>query len=235
MPNLLGLSIDVNTIGWAMIDKESKKIISMGSRIFPIACENYGSGKRELSKRAYKRGKRTTRLRYQRGRKRKIKVLNILRRHGMCPISEQALENFKTQKLFPEDELRAWFQMNPYKLRAKAIKEPLEFVTTLQINDLFLLDLEESEINLEHESNSFIAKHLYRVQKLSSKFYEFRLVHHNDTSLTESPYYIRINNFGHRKTGWQTHNTIKVWMNSIGKLYIKDEAKEFKKSLKTYS
>ena len=128
MPNLLGLSIDVNTIGWAMIDKESKKIISMGSRIFPIACENYGSGKRELSKRAYKRGKRTTRLRYQRGRKRKIKVLNILRRHGMCPISEQALENFKKQKLFPEDELRAWFQMNPYKLRAKAIKEPLELM-----------------------------------------------------------------------------------------------------------
>jgi CRISPR-associated endonuclease Csn1 len=114
-------------------------------------------------------------------------------------------------------------------------EDRIEFVTTLQINDLFLLDLEESEINLEHESNSFIAKHLYRVQKLSSKFYEFRLVHHNDTSLTESPYYIRINNFGHRKTGWQTHNPIKVWMNSIGKLYIKDEAKEFKKSLKTYS
>ena len=114
-------------------------------------------------------------------------------------------------------------------------EDGIEFVTTLQINDLFLLDLEESEINLEHESNSFIAKHLYRVQKLSSKFYEFRLVHHNDTSLTESPYYIRINNFGHRKTGWQTHNPIKVWMNSIGKLYIKDEAKEFKKSLKTYS
>ena len=46
----------------------------------------------------------------------------------MCPISEQALENFKTQKLFPEDELRAWFQMNPYKLQAKAIKEPLELM-----------------------------------------------------------------------------------------------------------
>lgn len=73
------------------------------------------------------------------------------------------------------------------------------------------------------------------VQKLSSKFYEFRLVHHNDTSITESPYYVRINNFGHRKTGWQTHNPIKVRMNAIGKLSVKDETLEFKKSIKSYS
>lgn len=43
MPNLLGLSIDVNAIGWALLDKDTRKIISMGSRIFPIASENYGS------------------------------------------------------------------------------------------------------------------------------------------------------------------------------------------------
>mgnify|MGYP001222599813 FL=1 len=30
-----------------------------------------------------------------------------------------------------------------------------EFVTTLQINDLFLLDLEGTELNLKHESKSF--------------------------------------------------------------------------------
>ena len=41
MPNLLGLSIDVNAIGWALVDADSKKIISMGSRIFPIGCEYY--------------------------------------------------------------------------------------------------------------------------------------------------------------------------------------------------
>ena len=110
-----------------------------------------------------------------------------------------------------------------------------EFVTTLQINDLFLLDLEETELNLKYESKSFLAKHLYRVQKLSSKFYEFRLVHHNDTSSTEFPYYIRINNFGLRKTGWVTHNPIKVWMNAIGKLSIKDETNEFKNTIKNYS
>ncbi|MEK9565603.1 MAG: HNH endonuclease domain-containing protein [Flavobacteriaceae bacterium] len=128
MQNLLGLSIDVNAIGWALIDKDSKKIISMGSRIFPIACENYGSGKRELSKRAYKRGKRTTRLRYQRRRKRKIKVLTLLSQHKLCPISEASLEKYKKQKQFPEEELKFWFRMNPYKLRVKAIEEPISLL-----------------------------------------------------------------------------------------------------------
>lgn len=126
MPNLLGLSIDVNAIGWALMDADTKKIVSMGSRIFPVACENYGSGKRELSKRAYKRVKRTTRLRYQRKRKRKISVLSILVQNGMCPISEKALMKFKKEKSFPQEELKAWFQINPYELRAKALNEPLD-------------------------------------------------------------------------------------------------------------
>lgn len=123
MPNLLGLSIDVHAIGWSLIDRDSKKIIAMGSHIFPVACENYGSGKRELSKRAYKRGKRTIRLRYQRKRKRKIKVLSLLQTHGMCPLSEQGLRDFKLHKKFPQEELKNWFFLNPYELRVKAIKE----------------------------------------------------------------------------------------------------------------
>lgn len=126
MPNLLGLSIDVHAIGWSLIDRDSKKIIAMGSRIFPVACENYGSGKRELSKRAYKRGKRTTRLRYQRKRKRKIKVLSLLQAHGMCPLSDQGFMDFKLHKNFPVEELKKWFSLNPYTLRAKAIQERLE-------------------------------------------------------------------------------------------------------------
>ena len=128
MPNLLGLSIDVNAIGWALLDKDTRKIISMGSRIFPIASENYGSGSRELSKRAYKRTKRTTRLRYQRRRKRKIIVLKLLVEHGMCPLSDEALIKFKKEKFFPQDELKDWFKLNPYELRSKALKEPLSLV-----------------------------------------------------------------------------------------------------------
>lgn len=128
MPNLLGLSIDVNAIGWALVDADSKKIISMGSRIFPVACENYGSGSRELSKRAYKRTKRTTRLRYQRRRKRKISVLNLLVENGMCPLSYEGLIQFKKEKSFPDDALKNWFKLNPYELRARALKEPLSLI-----------------------------------------------------------------------------------------------------------
>ena len=36
MPNLLGLSIDVNTIGWTLIDGKTKKIKAMGTRVFPL-------------------------------------------------------------------------------------------------------------------------------------------------------------------------------------------------------
>ena len=56
----------------------------------------------------------------------------------------------------------------------------------------------------------------------------------NDTSTSDLPNYIRINNFGHRKTGWLTYNPIKVWMNTIGKLSFKDEVIEFNKTQKSY-
>lgn len=94
MPNLLGLSIDVNGIGWALIDQNSLEIKAMGSRVFPVGCENFGSGKRELSKKAYKRFKRMSRFRYQRSRKRKIKVLELLIENGMCPLSREGLIEF---------------------------------------------------------------------------------------------------------------------------------------------
>tara|TARA_X000000950_G_scaffold249058_1_gene308618 strand:- start:2556 stop:5912 length:3357 start_codon:yes stop_codon:yes gene_type:complete len=127
-------------------------------------------------------------------------------------------------------------------VRRARFKEPIyqlpkggyQFITTLKINDVFLLDLEEKEIIIEEESNSFLAKHLYRIQKLSSKFYEFRLVHDNNLTDTGSPNYVRINNFGHRKTGWHTHNPIKVKVNSIGELSFENEQEKFIKMQKSY-
>lgn len=125
MPNLLGLSIDVNGIGWALIDQNSLEIKAMGSRVFPVGCENFGSGKRELSKKAYKRFKRMSRFRYQRSRKRKIKVLELLIENGMCPLSREGLLNWKQKKQFPLNELKEWFSLNPYQLRKKAVFEPI--------------------------------------------------------------------------------------------------------------
>tara|TARA_B110000977_G_scaffold2547_2_gene3506 strand:+ start:1426 stop:1650 length:225 start_codon:yes stop_codon:yes gene_type:complete len=72
MPNLLGLSIDVNTIGWTLIDGKTKKIKAMGTRVFPHGSGNFGSGAREVSKKTQRTANRVKRLRYSRKRMRKI-------------------------------------------------------------------------------------------------------------------------------------------------------------------
>jgi len=125
MPNLLGLYVDVNSIGWSLLDAKTMHIKAMGTRVFPVGCENFGSGKRELSKKAHKRSKRTTRFRYQRNRTRKIKVLELLIAHQMCPLSRNELMAWKEQKQFPKEALKEWFRMNPYQLRKKAVMEAL--------------------------------------------------------------------------------------------------------------
>ena len=128
MPNLLGLYVDVNSIGWSLLDSKTMHIKAMGTRVFPIGCENFGSGKRELSKKAFKRSKRTTRFRYQRNRIRKIKVLELLIEHQMCPVTSEELYAWKEQKHFPKEELKDWFRKNPYQLP----KDGYQFITTLK-------------------------------------------------------------------------------------------------------
>jgi len=49
-----------------------------------------------------------------------------------------------------------------------------EIVTTLHINDMFLLGLNEDEINWENPDYEVLKEHLYRVQKLSSSDFSFR-------------------------------------------------------------
>lgn len=65
-----------------------------------------------------------------------------------------------------------------------------------------------------------LRKHLYRVQKLSSKYYEFRIAYRKFNTSCDYPEYIRINNFGNKKTGWKTYNPIKVKITLTGKLEI---------------
>src|SRR5690606_20608031 len=91
-----------------------------------------------------------------------------------------------------------------------------EIVTTLHINDLFILGLNEEEVNWDSTDNSLLTKHLYRVQKLSSKFYEFRLCTESSIQKNFQPFYIRLQSFGEGKTGWITFNPIKVKVSVSG-------------------
>jgi CRISPR-associated endonuclease Csn1 len=81
-----------------------------------------------------------------------------------------------------------------------------------------LLGLKEDDIDWESPNKKIIMKHLFRVQKLSSKFYEFRLVSEAQIDKKEMPYYCRIQSFGEGKTGWKTFNPIKVKITITGKI-----------------
>ena len=93
-----------------------------------------------------------------------------------------------------------------------------EIVTTLQINDMFLLGLKEENINWENPDYEVLKECLYRVQKLSSKFYEFRLSKEASIQNNFHPFYIRVQSFGDGKTGWETFNPIKVKISVSGKI-----------------
>ena len=65
---------------------------------------------------------------------------------------------------------------------------------------MFLMGTENLEEDLNLESRSYLKNPLNRIQKLSSKFFEFRLVYKQAPPSTDAPEYIRVNNFGERKT-----------------------------------
>jgi CRISPR-associated endonuclease Csn1 len=93
-----------------------------------------------------------------------------------------------------------------------------EIVTTLHINDMFLLGLKEDEVNWENPDYEVLKEHLYRVQSLSSKYYEFRQSINAESQNKVSPIYEQIRGFGTGKTGWDSFNPIKVKISVSGKI-----------------
>jgi len=90
-----------------------------------------------------------------------------------------------------------------------------EIVTTLHINDMFLLGINDSEINWENPDYKILNEHLYRVQKLTSGDYFFRK--HLSSTVTDDDYK-QIRGFGDGKTGWFTFNPIKAKITVSGKI-----------------
>ena len=93
-------------------------------------------------------------------------------------------------------------------------KEGNEIINSLQINDFFLLGLLEEQINWNHPDKTLLNQHLFRVQKFTSGDYYFRNI--NASTINNLKEKQQINSFGFGKNGWQTHNPIKVKINSIG-------------------
>ncbi len=122
-----------------------------------------------------------------------------------------------------EDVVTFWTAVERKKQKQALIQLPADarngkIVTTLQINDTFLLGLAEDEVDWDNLNKTFIQKHLYRVQKFTSGDYYFRkhIESKLDGKLGESYEYIK--GFGKGKTGWQTFNPIKVKITPTGKI-----------------
>lgn len=90
-----------------------------------------------------------------------------------------------------------------------------EIVTTLQINDMFLLGVNADEINWDNPNYYQFKDYLYRVQKLTSGDYFFRK--HLSSTVTDDNYK-QIRGFGEGRTGWFTFNPIKVKISVSGKI-----------------
>lgn len=100
----------------------------------------------------------------------------------------------------------------------KLPKDGMEIVSTLQINDMFLLGLNDSQIDWNNLKESYLINHLYRVQKFTSGDYYFRK--HTESNLEgklgEAFEYIK--GFGEGKTGWKRFNPIKVIITPSGQI-----------------
>lgn len=125
MATVLGLDLGTNSIGWALIDDEKNKIIGIGSRIFPAGVNELGKGDGEISKNASRTDARGTRRQFFRRRLRKRYLLRELAKNNLCPIDYNLVKIWTNKEVFDNDNFKEWVKLNPYELRAKAVKEEI--------------------------------------------------------------------------------------------------------------
>ena len=117
-----------------------------------------------------------------------------------------------------EDVVTFWTVVERKRTGQPAYHLPIdgkEILTTLHINDMFLLGLKDEEINWENPDYEVLKERLYRVQKLTSADYFFRK--HKSSTVTDNDYK-QIRGFGEGKTGWFSFYPIKVKISVSGKI-----------------
>jgi CRISPR-associated endonuclease Csn1 len=127
---------------------------------------------------------------------------------------------YKDEKgILKEEVVTFWTVVERKRTGQPAYQLPVdgkEIITTLHINDMFLLGLNEDEINWENPDYEALKEHLYRVQKFTSGDYYFRIA--KTASIQNGDEKQQINSFGFGKNGWSTHNPIKVKISVSGKI-----------------
>lgn len=109
---------------------------------------------------------------------------------------------------------------NVYVRKTYRKKKMLSFLAQKGLCPLTPKELEKWKKEIHQRLNSGISlwENVYRVQRISSKYYEFRQVYDLDVYDQSYPNYVRILNFSSRKTGWLTHNPFKVSISVLGEI-----------------
>lgn len=136
---VLGLDIGTNSVGWALVKTDKRKIpigiVDMGVRIFEESVSGDISSGKEESKNSERRAKRLIRRQLNRRKRRLAKLFCLLQRLGFLPDGERADDILraydvslfeKYSKLLPESDLRYFSHTLLYRLRAFALDNELE-------------------------------------------------------------------------------------------------------------
>lgn len=133
---ILGIDTGTNSLGWAVVEKQSngdKSLIRKGSLIFQEGV-NRESETEEKSKSAERTQYRSIRKQYFRRRLRKIEVLKVLIKYDWCPaLTDEQLHLWHTKKQYPRSEaFMAWqrtndnLEQNPYYYRHVCLHDELD-------------------------------------------------------------------------------------------------------------
>ncbi len=107
MAKVLGLDVGTNSLGWALLDTAAQTVIDCGVRVFPEGVNDPNTSK-EQSKNVVRRQFRLTRRQFERRRRRKEKLRHRLQQLSMMP-----------------EDIKQFYRMNPYALRAIALDKQL--------------------------------------------------------------------------------------------------------------
>ncbi len=133
MKKILGLDLGTNSIGWALVNMNTEKILGMGSRIIPMGTDklDYEKGV-GITKNADRRTARTIRKMNKRYKLRRNKLLYILNELDMKPEQFQFKfgipEPTKIQDLELLPIKKGTLQLNSlqhYELRVKSLSNPI--------------------------------------------------------------------------------------------------------------
>lgn len=130
----LGLDLGTNSIGWAIVRKSDNnyKLLHRGVDIFPEGVARV-KGKEKPMVQTRTKARAIRRL-YFRRRLRKIEVLKVLVKHGLCPyLSNELLQQWRQTKTYPMvDEFLEWQRTddnkdkNPYFYRNECLTRKLD-------------------------------------------------------------------------------------------------------------